>query len=81
MEEFKLNDIYKDLMLDFSVQVGSRKVRLKDIASNLQIGSIISLDKIAGEDLDILVNGKLIATGELVIINENYGIKINRLVE
>ena len=81
MEEFKLNDIYKDLMLDFSVQVGSRKIRLKDIASNLQIGSIISLDKIAGEDLDILVNGKLIATGELVIINENYGIKINRLVE
>jgi len=43
-------------------------------------GSIVELDKPAGEPLDILVNGKLVAKGEVVVINENYGIRITDII-
>lgn len=68
-----------DVSLEISVQLGSTKMRIKEIL-DLGIGSVIELDRMAGEFVDILVNGKLIAKGEVVVIDENFGVKITDIV-
>jgi flagellar motor switch protein FliN/FliY len=68
-----------DVPLEISVELGSTKMRIKEIL-DLGIGSIIELDRLAGELVDILVNGKLIAKGEVVVIDENFGVKITDIV-
>ncbi|NLW57122.1 MAG: flagellar motor switch phosphatase FliY [Firmicutes bacterium] len=68
-----------DVSLEISVQLGSTQMRIKDIL-DLGIGSVIELDRLAGEFVDILVNGKLIAKGEVVVIDENFGVKIADIV-
>jgi flagellar motor switch protein FliN/FliY len=61
--------------LDITVELGSAKKSIKDIL-DLSSGSIIELDKLAGEPVDVLVNGKLLAKGEVVVIDENFGVRI-----
>ncbi|HBK67744.1 MAG TPA: flagellar motor switch phosphatase FliY [Firmicutes bacterium] len=68
-----------DVPLEISVELGSTKMRIKEIL-DLGIGSVIELDRLAGELVDILVNGKLIAKGEVVVIDENFGVKITDIV-
>jgi len=68
-----------DVSLEISVQLGSTHMRIKDIL-DLGIGSVIELDRLAGEFVDILVNGKLIAKGEVVVIDENFGVKITDII-
>jgi flagellar motor switch protein FliN/FliY len=68
-----------DVPLEISVELGSTKMRIKEILE-LGIGSVIELDRLAGELVDILVNGKLIAKGEVVVIDENFGVKITDIV-
>ncbi len=65
--------------MEISVELGSTKMRIKEIL-DLGIGSVIELDRLAGELVDILVNGKLIAKGEVVVIDENFGVKITDIV-
>ncbi len=64
-----------DIPISVTVELGRTKLLLKDLLK-LGEGSIIELDKFEGELVDILVNNKLIAKGEVVIINERFGIKI-----
>ncbi|HEY8391141.1 MAG TPA: flagellar motor switch phosphatase FliY [Capillibacterium sp.] len=68
-----------DVPLEISVELGSTKMRIKEILE-LGIGSVIELDRLAGEMVDILVNGKLIAKGEVVVIDENFGVKITDII-
>ncbi len=68
-----------DVPLDVSVELGKTRKTIKEILE-LQQGSIIQLDKMAGEPVDLLVNGKLIAKGEVVVIDENYGIRITTII-
>jgi len=68
-----------DVPLDVSVELGRTRKTIKEILE-LGQGSIIELDKLAGEPVDLLVNGKLIARGEVVVIDENYGIRITAII-
>lgn len=69
-----------DLSLPISVELGRTTMLIKDIL-NLAPGSVVELDRIAGEPVDILANGKLIAKGEVVVIDENFGVRVVDIVE
>ena len=64
---------------DGTVELGRTKRSVQDILS-LSSGSIIELDKLAGEPVDILVNNKLIAKGEVVVIDENFGVRVTSII-
>jgi flagellar motor switch protein FliN/FliY len=68
-----------DIPLEVTVELGRARMLLKDL---LQIGegSIIELEKLAGEPLEILVNNKLVARGEAVVVNEKFGIRISEII-
>lgn len=68
-----------DVPLQVTVELGSTRMKIKDILE-LGLGSVIELDKLAGDPVDIFVNGKLIAKGEVVVIDENFGIKVTDIV-
>lgn len=68
-----------DIPLQVSVELGRTKRLIKDILE-LSQGSIIELDKLAGEPVDILVNNKLIAKGEVVVIDENFGVRVTDII-
>ncbi|MBC7319029.1 flagellar motor switch protein FliN [bacterium] len=72
-------DLLKDVPIQVSVELGRTKILIKDLLA-LSSGSIIELDKLAGEPVDILVNGKLIAKGEVVVIDENFGVRITEIL-
>lgn len=68
-----------DVPLDITVELGKSRKTIKEILE-LHQGAIIQLDKLAGEPVDMLVNGKLIAKGEVVVIDESYGIRITAII-
>ncbi|NFE94154.1 flagellar motor switch phosphatase FliY [Clostridium botulinum] len=72
-------DLILDVPLDISVVLGRTKKSIKDILS-LSTGSLIELDKLAEEPVEILVNGKKIAYGEVVVVDENFGVRITSIV-
>ncbi|GAA0121420.1 MAG: flagellar motor switch phosphatase FliY [Clostridium argentinense] len=72
-------DLILDVPLEVSVVLGSTKKNIRDIL-NLGTGSLIELDKLAEEPVDILVNGKKIAYGEVVVVDENFGVKITGII-
>ena len=68
-------DLISDIPLQVAVELGKTKKSINDIL-NMGIGSVIVLDKMAGELVEVVVNGKHIARGEVVVIDENYGVRI-----
>jgi len=68
-----------DIPLKVTVELGRTQKVIKDILE-LSQGSIIELDKLAGEPVDILVNNKLIAKGEVVVIDENFGVRVTDII-
>lgn len=72
-------DLILDVPLEVSVELGRTKKTIKEILE-LGAGSIIELDKMAGEPVDILVNGKMIARGEVVVIDDNFGVRITDII-
>lgn len=72
-------DLIMDVPLDISVVLGRTKKSIQDIL-NLGAGSLIELDKLAEEPVEILVNGKQIALGEVVVVDENFGVRITSIV-
>lgn len=68
-----------DIPIALSVELGRTKMAIKDLL-NLTQGSVIALDGLAGEPLDILINGYLIAQGEIVVVGDNYGIRITDII-
>ena len=73
-------DMVADIPLQVSVELGKTKKTISDILE-FGIGTIVVLDKSAGEHVEVLVNGKLIATGEVVVIDEYYGVRITDIFD
>lgn len=72
-------DLIMDVPLEFSAILGRTKKTIREVLS-LNPGSVVELDKLAEEPLEIYVNGKLLAQGEVVVINENFGIRITNII-
>ena len=72
-------DLLLDIPLKVTVELGRTKKLIKEILE-LSQGSIIELDKLAGEPVDILVNNKMIAKGEVVVIDENFGVRVTDII-
>ncbi len=72
-------ELIRDIPLQLTVRLGRAKMTIKEILE-LGKGSIIELDRLAGEDVDLLVNGKLIAKGEVVVIEENFAFRIKKII-
>ena len=72
-------DMIMDIPVRLSVELGRTKMTIKKLLS-LSQGSVVSLDGLAGEPLDILINGYLIAQGEVVVVSDNYGIRITDII-
>lgn len=68
-----------DIPLDISVELGRTKLVVKDVV-DLGVGSIVEIDKAAGEPIDVLVNGRLVARGEVVVIEDNFGVRITEIL-
>lgn len=78
-QEAKNLDMLLDIPLEVTVELGRTKRSIKEILE-LAPGSIVELDKLAGEPVDILVNQRLIAKGEVVVIDENFGVRVTDIV-
>lgn len=78
-DESKRNlDLILDIPVPVSVELGHSTMFVKDILA-LSQGSIVELDKMAGTPVDLLVRGKLLAQGEVVVVDENFGLKITNI--
>jgi len=77
-EEIKNLKLLLDVKLNVRVRIGSKKMLLKDVI-NMDIGSIVELNQLANEPLDILVDDKKIAEGEVVIVDGNFGVQITSI--
>ncbi|MDH5324818.1 MAG: flagellar motor switch protein FliN [Gammaproteobacteria bacterium] len=72
-------EVILDIPVTISMQVGSTKISIRNLLK-LNQGSVVELDRLAGEPLDVLVNGTLIAHGEVVVVNEKYGIRLTDVI-
>jgi len=68
-------DVILDIPVSLSMEVGKTQIPIRNLLQLTQ-GSVVELDRLAGEPLDVMVNGTLIAHGEVVVINEKYGIRL-----
>ena len=83
-EDFATNqkenmNLLMDLQLQVSVELGKVKKPIKDILQFTQ-GTIVELDRLAGDNVDVLVSGKIIAKGEVVVVDQNFGVRITKIV-
>lgn len=77
-EKSKLDTIL-DIPITISMEVGRSKISIRNLLQ-LNQGSVVELDRVAGEPLDVLVNGTLIAHGEVVVINDKFGIRLTDVI-
>ena len=78
-EETKSLDLILDIPLTVSVELGRSKMLINDLLQ-LGQGSVIELTKLVGEPLEVLVNQKLVARGEVVVVNEKFGVRLTDIV-
>lgn len=83
VEQGKSHDEKMDLIMDIpvtvSVEIGRTKLNIRNLLQ-LQQGSIVELDRMAGEPLDIFVNKTLVAHGEVVVVNDKFGVRITDVI-
>ena len=72
-------DFLLDIPLEISVELGRTKMQINELL-HLGQGSVIELSKLAGEALEIFANQKLVARGEVVVVNEKYGIRLSEII-
>ena len=72
-------DLVMDIPVRLTLEVGSTEIPIRNLMQ-LNQGSVVELDRVAGEPLDVRVNGALIAHGEVVVINEAYGIRLTDVI-
>ncbi|MCP3908121.1 MAG: flagellar motor switch protein FliN [Oceanicoccus sp.] len=72
-------DVIMDIPVSISMEVGNTEISIRNLLQ-LNQGSVIELDRLAGEPLDVLVNGTLIAHGEVVVVNEKFGIRMTDVI-
>lgn len=80
MNEDEINlDIILDVPVTIAMEIGRTKISIRNLLK-LNQGSVIELDRMAGEAMDVLVNGTLIAHGEVVVVNEKFGIRLTDVI-
>ncbi len=72
-------DVILDIPVTLSMEVGGTEITIRNLLQ-LNQGSVVELDRLAGEPLDVLVNGTLIAHGEVVVVNEKFGLRLTDIV-
>lgn len=72
-------DVILDIPVTISMEIGRTKINIRNLLQ-LNQGSVVELDRLAGEPLDVRVNGTLIAHGEVVVVNEKYGIRLTDVI-
>ncbi|MDH5370121.1 MAG: flagellar motor switch protein FliN [Gammaproteobacteria bacterium] len=72
-------DVILDIPVTISMEIGSTKINIRNLLQ-LNQGSVVELDRMAGEPLDVVVNGTLIAHGEVVVVNEKFGIRLTDII-
>jgi flagellar motor switch protein FliN/FliY len=76
----KINaDVLQNIPVTISVEVGRTSLKIRDLMRLTQ-GSVVELDRLAGEPLDLLVNNTLVAQGEVVLVNDRYGVRLTSVV-
>ncbi|WAR45284.1 flagellar motor switch protein FliN [Methylomonas rapida] len=77
-EEVKL-DVILDVPVTVSLEIGRTKINIRNLLQ-LNQGSVVELDRFAGEPMDVLVNGTLVAHGEVVVVNDKFGIRLTDII-
>ena len=81
-QDFSINRINREILqnvaVTLSIEVGRTQIKIKDLLRMTQ-GSVVELDRLAGEPLDLLINDTVIAQGEIVLVGERYGIRLTRV--
>ncbi|MFN9417881.1 MAG: flagellar motor switch protein FliN [Pirellula sp.] len=72
-------DLLRDVTLELKIELGRTRMSLDDILQ-LRKGSVVTLDKLAGDPVDIYVNGRLVARGEVLVLNDNFCVRVAELV-
>jgi flagellar motor switch protein FliN len=72
-------DLVRDVELNLKIELGRTQMYLEDVLK-LRKGSVVSLDKLAGDPVDIFVNGRLIARGEVLVLNDNFCVRVAELI-
>lgn len=72
-------DVLLDIPVTLQLEIGRAKVSIRNLLSYTQ-GSVVEMDRLAGEPLDLLVNGTLIAHGEVVVVNDKFGVRLTDVV-
>ena len=78
-EERRKLDTILDIPVTIAMEVGRSQISIRNLLQ-LNQGSVVELDRVAGEPLDVLVNGTLIAHGEVVVVNEKFGIRLTDVI-
>ena len=71
-------EILQNVSVTLAIEVGRAQIKIKDLLRMTQ-GSVVELDRLAGEPLDLLINDTVIAQGEIVLVGERYGIRLTRV--
>jgi flagellar motor switch protein FliN/FliY len=79
VEEKRKLDAILDIPVTISMEVGRSHISIRNLLQ-LNQGSVVELDRVAGESLDVLVNGTLIAHGEVVVVNDKFGIRLTDVI-
>jgi flagellar motor switch protein FliN/FliY len=72
-------DLLDDVELDVRIELGRTEMYIEDVV-RLEVGSVIELDKLAGDPVDIYVNGRLVARGEVIVLNDNFCVRVNDIL-
>ena len=72
-------EVLQNISVTLSIEVGRAMIKIRDLMRLTQ-GSVVELDRIAGEPLDLLVNNSVVAQGEIVLVNDRYGVRLTRVV-
>ena len=72
--------VLENIEVQMTVEVGNTEIRIRDLL-RLNEGSVVELDRLAGDPLDILVNGTMIAKGEIVMVGERFGVRFTEIVD
>ncbi len=78
LDEVKL-DVILDVPVTVSLEIGRTKINIRNLLQ-LNQGSVVELDRFAGEPMDVLVNGTLVAHGEVVVVNDKFGIRLTDII-
>ena len=73
-------ELMRDVQLNMTIELGRTHMQLEDLLK-LKQGAVVPLDKLAGDPADIFVNGRLVARGEVLVLNDNFCIRVAELIE